>query len=142
MKYCALFLVVVMLLGCGCSASMNVQRSSIRSAVDVVTTVRLDQVSIGQVDDERLSIQTVTEKILAFLEGDETDVIDFESLEAKISDQLDDKFKPFVEQMFARLSKYVRADTISPFNRKRGIAFCRGAILACTRYDKTDRDDD
>jgi len=136
-KFAVLFLVLVLVAGC---ASMNVQRSGIRGAADVITTVRLDKVDVDKVDDELASIRTVTEKILAYLE--EASIIDLSALEDILKQQLDAKFHPFIEEGVEELRRFVKNVNIKPSNKKRGIAFCRGILKSCDLYDKTDRDDD
>jgi len=140
MRYLAVLAALVMVTGC--SVSMNIQRSSIRSASDVVTTVKLDKTDLEQVDTVKADIKAVAEKILKFLEDNDNSVIPFDQLQAKLCENIDDRLKPFVEQLVKQLKKFVKADKLGPNTIKRGKAFCYGVINSCDKYYNADRLED
>ena len=141
MRFLSVLLVIVLCtMAIGCSdtlSSLNFQRSSIRGAGDIATTIWLEETSVVKIDETKAELLGVANSIEGFLSANPT--ITEKELVAGLLTVTPVEYQLLVAAIAATVNVKVEIGPIGPDNVKRIVGFLDGIRSGVAKYSIEDR---
>jgi hypothetical protein len=131
----------VLLAGCT-PPSMNEQRSALRAAGDVFTTIYLDDRAAADIPKRKSELKQLSEKLLEFLSDGNAAALTETKLKDGVLKLVPKGYRDMADNLLSSLSKRkaeVKIDKIGQDNIDRLKAFLIGALLGIDKYNMDHR---
>ena len=146
MRSCILLLALSCVLFTGCQGSpvsvsgMNIQRMGLRDMADASTTVALEVTPDASVQNVQVKTKEIATAISAFLDDGKVSELTIPAITEALKKLVPVEYQFIVDLLIAQVQGVVLpVDKIGVNNVKRLKEVCIGLIIACDRYNLTER---